>query len=155
MDALVYDDGSIPGLRAALDGATFVRSPQEFRRAFDHQRCLVIDPVALPAGLLDPGSSALLVLSDDGLTGGWVASDLVARSTPAPVLAARVALWVAAKEHRARLVHDLRTPLGVMLGNCQLLGEQLLGPLNEKQVKAISALERQVERLVAMVDDVR
>ena len=153
MDALVYDDGSIPGLRAALAGATFAGSPGEFVAAYDHQRCVVVDPHALPAGLVDLRSSAVLVISDDGSTGGWEATDLVARGISAAVLAGRVARVVEAQERRARLVHDLRTPLGVMLGNCQLLKEQLLGPLNEKQLKAVAALERQVEKFVAMVDD--
>lgn len=52
------------------------------------------------------------------------------------------------RDLRRSLAHDLRSPLGVVSGYCELLGEELLGDLEPKQRKAVSTIAEQSERLL-------
>lgn len=58
---------------------------------------------------------------------------------------------------RQTLNHDLRNPLGVILGNVELLREEVFGPVSERQAAALSTIEQQAERirvrLEALADD--
>ena len=54
----------------------------------------------------------------------------------------------------ARMSHELRTPLNVVLGFADLLGEQLAGPLNDKQREYVHDVSDSARHLVALVDDV-
>lgn len=49
--------------------------------------------------------------------------------------------------------HDLRSPLGVVLGNCQMLQEGLLAPAQQR--KALDMIRRQTERVGQLVDEVQ
>lgn len=53
------------------------------------------------------------------------------------------------RDLRRSLAHDLRSPLGVVSGYCELLGEELLGSLQPKQLRAVSTIADQSERLLA------
>jgi signal transduction histidine kinase/GGDEF domain-containing protein len=53
----------------------------------------------------------------------------------------------------ALLSHDLRSPLAVVLGQCQLLAEGLMGNLNPKQQNAIGSVQRNARRMNQMVED--
>lgn len=53
----------------------------------------------------------------------------------------------------ALLSHDLRSPLAVVLGQCQLLAEGLMGSLNPKQQNAIGSVQRNARRMNQMVED--
>lgn len=50
--------------------------------------------------------------------------------------------------------HELKTPLTSILGYTELLGEELLGPLNEKQHKALGGILRNTQHLSRIVSDV-
>ena len=52
---------------------------------------------------------------------------------------------------RRSLAHDLRNPIGVVLGNAELLSEGVYGELSPKQLKAVQTIERQAERLAEML----
>lgn len=54
---------------------------------------------------------------------------------------------------RRCLAHDLRGPIGVVSGYCELLSEQLLGALEEKQLGAVSKIQDQNERLLRAMED--
>jgi signal transduction histidine kinase len=52
-----------------------------------------------------------------------------------------------------RLVrHDIRSPLAVILGQCEILVLGLGGPLSDKQRKSVDAIERKAQELRAMVE---
>lgn len=53
------------------------------------------------------------------------------------------------RDLRRSLAHDLRSPLGVVSGYCELLGEELLGSLEPKQQRAVSTIAEQSERLLS------
>ncbi len=57
------------------------------------------------------------------------------------------------RELRRVLRHDVRTPLAVILGRCELLETMLQGELNEAQLSAIVAVRRNAERLSLLLDD--
>lgn len=53
------------------------------------------------------------------------------------------------RDLRRSLAHDLRSPLGVVSGYCELLGEELLGSLQPKQQRAVTTIADQSERLLS------
>ncbi|MEZ4321097.1 MAG: histidine kinase dimerization/phospho-acceptor domain-containing protein [Myxococcota bacterium] len=53
-----------------------------------------------------------------------------------------------------RLRHDIRSPLAVVLGQCELLELGIHGPLNEKQRAAIASIRNHSERALEMLDEV-
>jgi signal transduction histidine kinase len=60
----------------------------------------------------------------------------------------------AKSEFLARMSHELRTPLNVVLGFSDLLGEQLVGPLNARQEEYAADISASARHLVALVGDV-
>lgn len=56
---------------------------------------------------------------------------------------------------RKRIGHDLRSPLAVVLGQCEILQLELHGPLNQPQRAAVASIEAQVERMLELVDAAR
>jgi signal transduction histidine kinase len=48
---------------------------------------------------------------------------------------------------RKVLAHDLRTPLGIILGNAELIKEGVYGPVTPRQVEALQRIEAHAERL--------
>ena len=57
-------------------------------------------------------------------------------------------------EFLANMSHELRTPLNSILGLSESLQEQILGSLNEKQLKAISTIESSGEHLLSLINDI-
>ncbi|MBE9033201.1 PAS domain S-box protein [filamentous cyanobacterium LEGE 11480] len=57
-------------------------------------------------------------------------------------------------EFLANMSHELRTPLNAVLGMCELLQEELYGPLNAHQMKSIGTIARSGEHLLALINDV-
>lgn len=49
--------------------------------------------------------------------------------------------------------HDLRNPLTIILGRCELLESELQGPLTEAQQGSVRAITRNAERLLAELDE--
>lgn len=50
--------------------------------------------------------------------------------------------------------HELRTPLNIMLGSTQLLEEEVYGPLNEKQIKAVTSIKNSGEDLKKLFNNI-
>jgi signal transduction histidine kinase len=57
-------------------------------------------------------------------------------------------------EFLANMSHELRTPLNSILGMSESLQEEVLGSLNEKQLKAIATVESSGEHLLALINDI-
>ena len=57
-------------------------------------------------------------------------------------------------EFLANMSHELRTPLNSILGLSNALGENLLGSLNERQIKAIGTVESSGEHLLSLINDI-
>jgi PAS domain S-box-containing protein len=57
-------------------------------------------------------------------------------------------------EFLANMSHELRTPLNSILGLSNVLGEQVLGSLNERQIKAIGTVESSGEHLLSLINDI-
>jgi len=53
----------------------------------------------------------------------------------------------------AVLSHDLRSPLSIIQGNCQILSECLVGEVNDRQAKVVDTIGRQATRMTEMVED--
>ena len=151
MDAIFL--GCLKAVHEHLPGSTWVDTAAEFAAAFDGQRVVVVNPAQCDP--VDVGFAAVLAVTADGTVGDWRVDDLVHPDTPVPVLAERVRRWVDRKAANARLVHDLRAPVGVLMGNCQLLMEGLCGPITPRQEKALAAMERAVERFVVEIERAR
>jgi signal transduction histidine kinase len=49
--------------------------------------------------------------------------------------------------------HDVRSPLAVVLGQCELLLLGAAGPLTPAQADAVERIERQARRALALLDD--
>lgn len=50
--------------------------------------------------------------------------------------------------------HELRTPLGAIKEGISLVAEQTAGPLNEKQARMLEIVQRNVDRLARLINDV-
>jgi PAS domain S-box-containing protein len=57
-------------------------------------------------------------------------------------------------EFLANMSHELRTPLNAILGLSESLKEEILGALNETQLKAISTVESSGEHLLSLINDI-
>jgi PAS domain S-box-containing protein len=57
-------------------------------------------------------------------------------------------------EFLANMSHELRTPLNSILGLSESLKEEILGSLNEKQLRAISTIESSGEHLLSLINDI-
>ncbi|RPJ17764.1 MAG: response regulator, partial [Chloroflexi bacterium] len=57
-------------------------------------------------------------------------------------------------EFLANMSHELRTPLNAILGLSESLGEQIAGPLNEKQQKYIGTIGESGHHLLSLINDI-
>ncbi len=57
-------------------------------------------------------------------------------------------------EFLASMSHELRTPLHTIIGFSELLGEQLQGPLNDKQKRFIEHIHRDSLHLLELINDI-
>jgi PAS domain S-box-containing protein len=57
-------------------------------------------------------------------------------------------------EFLAAMTHELRTPLTAVLGMSGALREQTYGPLNEKQLKSVQAIEESGQRLLELINNI-
>ncbi len=57
-------------------------------------------------------------------------------------------------EFLASMSHELRTPLNGILGLAELLSEQIYGPLNNRQQRAIVQIEESGQHLLALINDI-
>ena len=57
-------------------------------------------------------------------------------------------------EFLASMSHELRTPLHTIIGFSELLGEQLQGPLNDKQLRFIHHIHRDSLHLLELINDI-
>ncbi len=57
-------------------------------------------------------------------------------------------------EFLASMSHELRTPLHTIIGFSELLGEQLQGPLNDKQLRFINHIHRDSLHLLELINDI-
>ena len=57
-------------------------------------------------------------------------------------------------EFLANMSHELRTPLNSILGLSESLKDEVLGSLNEKQLRAISTVESSGEHLLSLINDI-
>lgn len=57
-------------------------------------------------------------------------------------------------EFLANMSHELRTPLNAVLGMAQSLQDGILGPLNERQLKAIATIDRSGNHLLELINDI-
>jgi signal transduction histidine kinase len=53
---------------------------------------------------------------------------------------------------RRALRHDLRNPLAVILGRCEMLVGGEMGDLTVGQTRSVEAIQRNADRLVQMLD---
>jgi signal transduction histidine kinase len=58
------------------------------------------------------------------------------------------------EEFIATMSHELRTPLNAILGNTEALQEEILGTLNERQLKSLHTIRRNGQRLLSMINDI-
>jgi PAS domain S-box-containing protein len=57
-------------------------------------------------------------------------------------------------EFLASMSHELRTPLHTIIGFSELLGEQLEGPLNEKQQRFVGHIHKDSMHLLELINDI-
>lgn len=57
-------------------------------------------------------------------------------------------------EFLASMSHELRTPLHTIIGFSELLGEEVQGPLNEKQKRFVSHIHKDSLHLLALINDI-
>ena len=57
-------------------------------------------------------------------------------------------------EFLASMSHELRTPLSGILGFCELIGDGLYGPINEKQSHGIDVIRANGEHLLGLINDI-
>ena len=54
---------------------------------------------------------------------------------------------------RRALRHDLRNPLAVVLGRCEMLISGAFGELDERQLRSVEIIQRNAERVVEMLGE--
>src|SRR4029078_12966394 len=54
----------------------------------------------------------------------------------------------------ATMSHELRTPLNAIIGFSQVLGEEMVGPLNQKQKEYLDAILASGHHLLSLINDV-
>ena len=54
---------------------------------------------------------------------------------------------------RRALRHDLRNPLAVVLGRCEMLLSGAFGDLDERQLRSVEIIQRNAERVVEMLGE--
>lgn len=113
---------------------------------------LVLTSADLPHGAWPEGPILLLADAES-------AAAVPARVTVAPAGAWRSRIaeaWlerlVALREAAGLLRHDLYSPLAVIVGHLDLLGEPHQGPLNAKQRASVDALQRSCAKLEGELD---
>ncbi len=82
---------------------------------------------------------------------------LIRKQTEAELLRVNQELLKATKlkdEFLANMSHELRTPLNSILGLSEVLKEQLLGTLNDKQLSAIGTVESSGTHLLSLINDI-
>lgn len=57
-------------------------------------------------------------------------------------------------EFLANMSHELRTPLNAILGMSEGLIEEIFGPLNERQIKALNTIQRSGNHLLELINDI-
>ncbi|OLP17950.1 hypothetical protein BST81_12920 [Leptolyngbya sp. 'hensonii'] len=57
-------------------------------------------------------------------------------------------------EFLANMSHELRTPLNAILGMSEGLQEEIFGPLNQRQLRAISTIESSGRHLLELINDI-
>ncbi|MBE9032069.1 PAS domain S-box protein [filamentous cyanobacterium LEGE 11480] len=57
-------------------------------------------------------------------------------------------------EFLANMSHELRTPLNAILGLSETLQEAILGPLNDRQLKALKTIEQSGQHLLELINDI-
>ncbi|MEA5419922.1 response regulator [Spirulina sp. CCNP1310] len=57
-------------------------------------------------------------------------------------------------EFLANMSHELRTPLNAILGMTEGLQEEIFGPLNDPQIKALQTVERSAFHLLELINDI-
>lgn len=57
-------------------------------------------------------------------------------------------------EFLANMSHELRTPLNAILGMAEGLQDEVFGPLNPRQIKALNTIERSGEHLLDLINDI-
>ena len=57
-------------------------------------------------------------------------------------------------EFLANMSHELRTPLNAILGLSESLIEQYIGPLNDKQIKALTTVQASGQHLLQLINDI-
>ncbi|NTU80606.1 MAG: hypothetical protein HGA45_14720 [Chloroflexales bacterium] len=53
----------------------------------------------------------------------------------------------------AGISHELRTPLNIILGNVELLRDEIIGPLAARQHKALATVDESGQHLLSLIDD--
>jgi signal transduction histidine kinase len=54
----------------------------------------------------------------------------------------------------ARISHDLRAPLNSVLGTCNLMSDQVYGPMTERQTHAMNRVERNTRVMLQLIDGI-
>ena len=57
-------------------------------------------------------------------------------------------------EFMANMSHELRTPLNAVLGLGQALQEEVYGPINAQQIRALKNIEQSADHLLAVINDI-
>jgi PAS domain S-box-containing protein len=57
-------------------------------------------------------------------------------------------------EFLANMSHELRTPLNAILGMSEALQDSAFGPINDRQQKSISSIEKSGKHLLALINDI-
>jgi len=101
----------------------------------------VVDDLAGARGVIDEGAHDF-VLADDGERAGlrvWMAINAGSTASAGAGLGKLVR-------------HDLRSPLAVLLGQCEILSIGLGGPLTDMQRRSVEAMERKTRELQEMLE---